>query len=204
MTFAAKRALPTIAALFLVLSAGLGCAPVTRYRVLSFFFDGVPPPQGAVAPQTTGGKTVPPARKTVISRHAPYDKKQCNGCHTPMTNNLIAPVPDLCFVCHKMRIKESRHVHAPSLAGFCRLCHDPHMSSHPYLLLAEPRKMCFYCHNPEDIAKNPVHVDDQAPCTQCHNPHADNRFFLREPAGPSPASLPVPVPPPGAPPPVGK
>ena len=207
MKAAATRVLLTLAALLLIVPAGPGCAPATRYRVLSFFFDGVPLPEGmAPAAQTAGpGTSTQPAVKAVISKHPPYAKKQCSGCHTPMTNVLIAPVPDLCFICHKMGLKEKRYVHAPALAGFCRLCHDPHISRHPYLLLAEPRDMCFYCHNPEDIAKNPVHVDDKAPCTQCHDPHADNRFFLRvelagAPAGaPPPAVQPLsPLPPPAA------
>lgn len=182
---AANRLLLTIAALLILVPAGNGCAPGTRYQVLSFFFDGVPPPEGMGTTAATSASGKAPLRppKAVISKHAPYAKKQCNGCHTPMTNTLIATVPELCFGCHKMGEKQKRYVHAPSLAGFCRLCHDPHLSRHPYLLLAEPREMCFYCHNPEDVAKNPAHADDQAPCTQCHNPHADNRYFLRvEPA----------------------
>ena len=112
-----------------------------------------------------------------------------------MTNTLIATVPDLCFGCHKMGQKEKRYVHAPALAGFCKLCHEPHLSRYPFLLIAPPRQMCFYCHNPEDIARNKAHTDDQAPCTQCHNPHADRRYFLRSdpagtppPAGGAPAS----------------
>jgi len=187
LTSAANRALLTLVALLLVLPAGPGCAPGTRYRVLSFLFDGVPPPEGTPAPTSASGKPQTPAKKTIISRHAPYAKKQCTGCHTPMTNTLIAAVPELCFGCHKMALKEKRYVHAPSLAGFCRLCHDPHSSSNPYLLLAPPRKMCFYCHNPEDVAKNTAHADDQAPCTQCHNPHADTRYFLRATAAEAPA-----------------
>ena len=198
MTPAATRVLLTLAALLLIVPAGHGCAPGTRYRVLSFFFDGVPPPEGAGAPAPTpaSGQSPPPAPKAVISKHAPYAKKQCGACHTPMTNSLIATVPELCFGCHKMGLKEKRYIHAPSLAGFCRLCHDPHASRHPFLLLAPPRQMCFYCHNPEDVAKNKAHEDDQAPCTQCHNPHADSRYFLRSDSAAAP--LPVEVNPPPA------
>lgn len=95
-----------------------------------------------------------------------------------MTNTLISAVPELCLGCHDMGLKEKRYVHVPSAAGICTICHDPHLSLHPFLLQSPPRQMCFYCHNPEDVARNTVHEDDQAPCTQCHNPHADNRYFL--------------------------
>ena len=180
MSSTTTRALLALATLLLVVSAGHGCAPDSRYRVLSFFFDGVPPPEGtgtSAATSEPGEAALPP--KAVISRHAPYAKKQCVACHSPMTNTLIAPVPGLCLGCHKMGLEQKRYVHAPSPAGFCTVCHNPHLSRHPFLLLAEPRQMCFYCHNPEDVARNRAHVDDQAPCTQCHNPHADNRYFLR-------------------------
>jgi predicted CXXCH cytochrome family protein len=76
-------------------------------------------------------------------------------------------------------LKEKRYVHAPEMAGFCRICHDSHRSRQAFLLLAEPRQLCFYCHSPKDVAKNKAHEDGQAPCTQCHDPHADNRYFLR-------------------------
>ena len=178
---APSRALLVFATLLLVVPAGNGCAPATRYQVLSFLFDGVPPPEGTEATPGPGvaGKTRSPAPKSVPTVHAPYAKKQCGVCHMPFTNNLTATVPELCFGCHKMGHEQKRYVHAPSLAGFCRLCHDPHASRHPFLLLAEPRQMCFYCHNPEDVAKNKAHEDELAPCTRCHDPHADNRYFLR-------------------------
>lgn len=194
MTAAAARALTIFAALLLVMTAGQGCSPPARYRVLSFIFDGVPVPEGtgAAAALSTSGTKPPAAPKTVVSRHAPYVKKQCAACHTPMTNTLVAAVPELCFSCHKMGQLEKRYVHAPALAGFCRLCHDPHASRHPFLLLAPPRQMCFYCHNPEDVAKNRVHEDEQAPCTQCHNPHADNRYFLADALAGTAAPSPLP------------
>ncbi len=195
MKSSATRVVLILAVLLLAVPAGPGCAPATRYRVLSFFFDGVPPPEGTEAPATTDASERSPlsASKVVISKHQPYAKKECTGCHSPMTNTLIAPVPELCFKCHKMGLKEKRYVHGPALAGFCRLCHDPHLSRYPSLLLAAPRQMCFYCHNPEDVAKTEVHADDQAPCTKCHNPHADNRYFLRDDAaGTAPQAAPAP------------
>jgi predicted CXXCH cytochrome family protein len=166
----------------IVLAAALaGCSGESRYRTLSFFFDGVPPPPGSKPAETASGQSAAESSKVAYVKHAPYAKRQCDGCHVPSTNNLIAQPPALCLRCHKMELEKKRHVHAPALAGFCRLCHDPHGSRHPALLNAAPREMCLYCHNAEDIAKNPTHArEPEAPCTQCHNPHADNRYFLRE------------------------
>lgn len=188
MPRAARRSL-AVAALLCLAPALFGCAPGTRYKILSFFFDGVPPPEGVqeARPGSAGGGPAP-APTVVYVKHAPYAKKQCQGCHNPSTNALIADAPQLCLGCHKMRLKESRYLHAPVVAGFCRLCHDPHGSRYPFLLVAAPRDMCFYCHNPEDVARNKAHDDAQAPCTQCHNPHADNRFFLRVAAPTEPAT----------------
>jgi len=176
----AKRALLSLAALFIAVSAGNGCAPATRYQVLSFFFDGVPKPEetGAKAKTGSGGKT-PSKKKIVVSKHAPYANKQCGGCHSYSTNSMVAPIPKLCYGCHKMGQQEKRYFHAPAVAGACRTCHEPHSSPNPFLLLKPPRQMCLFCHNPEDVAKNKVHKDDQAPCTECHDVHADARFFLR-------------------------
>jgi predicted CXXCH cytochrome family protein len=178
---AAKRALPTLAALLIAVFAGNGCAPATRYHVLSFFFDGVPPPEetGTTAAAGAGVKATPSSKKIVVSKHAPYEKKQCVGCHSYMTNTLTAPIPELCFGCHKMGQQEKRYIHAPAVSGLCRTCHEPHSSPNPFLLLKPPRQMCLYCHNAEDVAKNKGHTDDQAPCTKCHDVHADIRFFLR-------------------------
>ena len=164
-----------IAAALLALAAA--CAPQTRYDVLSTFFDGVPPP-AAPANAAAAGTTVAPVPRPAVVKHAPYAKRQCNGCHEQSTNKLLAPVPELCFRCHDIGQKTKRRLHGPVLTGSCRFCHDPHSARYPSLLLAPPREMCLYCHNPEDVYRNPAHPPDAA-CTDCHEVHADDRYYLR-------------------------
>lgn len=168
-----------------------GCGAETRYRVLSLFFDGVPPPagSGAAAPAAGDGATAAgaplPGPVAAYRQHVPYAKRNCGGCHEPGTNALVARPPELCLRCHAMELEKKRYVHAPVVSGFCLLCHAPHGSKHPWLLIAEPREMCFYCHNPTDVFRNPAHRErEEAPCTDCHNPHADTRFFLKAGAPP--------------------
>ena len=84
-----------------------------------------------------------------------------------------------------MVLEKKRYVHAPVVSGFCLFCHSPHGSKYPWLLNAEPREMCLYCHNPADVFRNAAHKDQEATCTDCHNPHADDRYFLKSgPAAP--------------------
>jgi predicted CXXCH cytochrome family protein len=162
-----------------LLAALAACAPQTRYQVLSIFFDGVPPPPPPAGAAAPGGAAAPaPAPRPTVVRHAPYAKRQCNGCHEVSTNRLLAPVPELCFRCHDIGQKTRRRLHGPVLTGSCRFCHDPHTARYPSLLLAPPTEMCLYCHNPEDVYRNPLHKQG-VDCARCHLVHADDRFFLR-------------------------
>lgn len=181
------------AAAILAALLALGCGAETRYRVLSFVFDGVPPPPGAAASAAGDGapESVSPTAtsRSTYRQHVPYAKRNCGGCHESGTNALLARPPELCLSCHPMELKEKRFIHAPVVSGFCLVCHAPHGSKYPWLLLAEPREMCFYCHNPADIFLNPAHQDREAPCTDCHDPHADTRYFLKswlQPIAPPP------------------
>lgn len=163
-----------------VLAAAAGCAPQARHRVLSFFFDGVPAPTDEAAAGTAAPATAAAPARAPSFKHAPYAKRQCNLCHHPSTNNLMEAVPALCFRCHDLGQNTRKHLHGPVLTGSCRICHDPHSARNAGLLVVPPREMCFFCHNPEDVYRNRAHADQEASCTRCHNPHADNRYFLRD------------------------
>ena len=70
-------------ALFCLLALFAGCSSEKRYKVLSFFFDGVPNPnapaagsQDEFASQRTGGVAVP-----VAYIHKPYAENKCSACH---------------------------------------------------------------------------------------------------------------------------
>jgi predicted CXXCH cytochrome family protein len=89
----------------------------------------------------------------------------------------------LCLTCHvsfqeKMKKK---HLHTPLANGECTGCHNPHTSTHGKLMAADPKGICFNCHDrmaPDRAAS--VHQDVAAGnCTACHDPHAaDNKANL--------------------------
>ena len=172
----ALRVVCILAILFLA-----GCDARVRYRTLSFFFDGVPDPDKiaavANAPGKKGGKQAIPKPRLV--NHGPYEAKLCNACHQRATNALVLPVEELCFKCHTIDIKK-KHLHGPVAAGGCRICHDPHGTGRPYLLVSEPKKFCYYCHDEKSVAANEVHKGVEAECIECHDAHSsDNPFLLK-------------------------
>lgn len=160
-----------------------GCSdPVKRYRILSFFFDGVPQP-GITEPTLTGGEqkiesNLPEKKPLHIpAEHGPYAARMCSGCHRKDTNELIMPTERLCFYCHNMDI-EKKWLHGPIAAGGCRVCHMPHSSGYAYMLVSEPREFCLYCHDRADILKNDVHRYSELGCLDCHDAHTGNDRFL--------------------------
>ncbi len=163
--------------------AVLSCStPEQKYKVLSFFFDGVPRPAGleqeAGAPAAGPGQ---PIQKAVpqIFEHGPYAAKYCEGCHVRGSNRLIMPKEQLCNVCHTLGT-EKRYVHGPVNSGDCMICHDPHVSAYRYLLISDETDFCFYCHEKNDVYAREVHNDHKALCTQCHDPHmSDNEYLLK-------------------------
>jgi predicted CXXCH cytochrome family protein len=160
-----------------------GCAPSTRYKVLSFFFDGVTDPDSVEKKKPAldwkkKGKDKKQERK-VYGQHGPFAAKMCEGCHVRGSNALVVPIEQLCLNCHTLQI-EKKWIHGPLIAGGCRICHEPHGSGNPYLLVSESERFCFHCHNERDVLKNPVHSDLNAVCTSCHDAHAsDNEYLLR-------------------------
>ncbi len=151
----------------------LGC----NYKTLKFFFDGVPDPKKKNPPivqDRTGAAVV----KTSFSEHTPYAAKECDACHNrASSNNLIAPKGELCFICHDFPA-EKRYVHGPLASGGCLVCHDPHSSKYPTLLVSEPATFCFYCHDPGAIPKDKSHSRKDIQCTVCHDAHMSDKKFL--------------------------
>jgi predicted CXXCH cytochrome family protein len=170
-----------IAIFFFFSSFLCGCAPEKRYKVLSFFFDGVPNP--AEMPKQVqrgpGGGAEPPVVKKTYRMHGPYAAKLCSGCHQRGTNILILPIEKLCLNCHIIQMNK-KYIHGPVASGGCKICHEPHGSSFPFLLVSEPQKFCFYCHKEKDVARNEVHAGITEGCTDCHDAHmADNKNLLK-------------------------
>lgn len=170
----------TACALLLVVFGLCGCAPQSRYKVLSVFFDGVPNPE-LIAKQESAKKKedeTAPMKAVTYRMHGPYAARQCSGCHTPGSNVLILPRDKLCFRCHVLDLSK-KYVHGPVASGGCLMCHDPHGSAYPYFLIADPATFCLRCHNKKDIFKNEAHKQiDGEQCTVCHDAHSSNKEYL--------------------------
>lgn len=168
------------------------CSDTSKYRVLSFFFDGVPKP-GASAP---GGEPPPehtPANDSVVSvqplepirrkvySHPPYLANRCGACHSAEDGQPFKTAQEgLCRGCHEGVPGDVRYVHGPVNDNACLFCHHYHASAYPKVLLDEPTKLCFRCHDGADLTTGPHHETmERQSCVECHNPHGGNdRFFL--------------------------
>jgi predicted CXXCH cytochrome family protein len=168
----------------LLLALLTGCAGKSRYQVLTFFFDGVPPPEETRGEVGKGSqkKGAPVAAAARYVEHGPYAAKQCEACHVKASNRLVLPITELCFQCHTIDIRK-KYIHGPIASGGCKVCHDPHGSRYPFLLVSEPKESCLQCHDANAIAKKEVHRRTEAQCTACHDAHSSDREYLLIGAG---------------------
>ena len=167
----------------LVLSATLvcGCAPQTQssYKVLSFFFDGVPNPDEKKEEEHKYEERPGQVQASTYKQHGPYAAGRCEGCHDRGSNKLVLPKEEICFQCHTLDIRK-KYVHGPLASGGCTVCHRPHGSNYDFLLVAEPQEFCLYCHAKEDINRDPAHEGMDVQCTVCHDAHgSDQKYLLR-------------------------
>jgi predicted CXXCH cytochrome family protein len=176
MKSGAIRALVTAWAMLVV-----GCGTATRYRVLSFLFDGVPPPTSEGGGEAGGGAPVSASgsrRSAPVWTHGPYAAKRCDACHARAeTNGLVAPRSQLCAECHDVQPKGTV-VHGPFASGDCLECHEPHASPRRYMLVAEVGEMCQRCHERDSLRQVAAHDPFDEHCTACHDPHASNQARL--------------------------
>lgn len=172
------------------LAVASACAPDTRYRMLRYFFDGVPEPgakqpPGYAPPEPTTPTASAPIHHTPavpIFTHTPFRQDRCEGCHNPKTRQLLRPLEEgLCLNCHAPLIRNPRFAHGPAAVAACTFCHHHHASPFKYQLRDEPNKVCTKCHDMNDLMIGSHHATiETQTCTNCHNPHGgDNRFFLK-------------------------
>jgi predicted CXXCH cytochrome family protein len=184
---------------------GCGLTPSQRHKLLTIFFEGVPPldgpppaPAEARPPRPDADSGGPP--KVILSWHPPYKDKACNACHifTSSSNAfsrqiisaksiILKPVPILCFSCHPDKAPtpeelDGAWMHGPVAAGACTFCHNPHKTDTSFLLNTKPiRNLCQRCHE-----SGQMHLGDAAPmgenqnCEECHTGHKGSTLrFLR-------------------------
>ena len=176
------------------------CSREGRHKALTFFFEGVPdldgPGQGRLRiTRTTNVDLLSSAtlrRKMggVLSQKAGSihaAARDCNACHAGTMNQrqreLIKPLPELCYSCHKNYETAGVYLHGPIAVGACVFCHDPHQSAYIYLQRARLPDLCYRCHTRQDIATIAGHADNpDVICTKCHDPHVSSMKKLLKPA----------------------
>jgi predicted CXXCH cytochrome family protein len=183
-----------------VLAAALasGClSTAARYRVLDFFFDGVPAPYATSVPsspaeeQAIAEQAAPLADQPLavespapqFSAHPPYAEKECSKCHDEAkSNELVAQGVDLCWNCHEQDNFVNKVVHGPVDSGYCLGCHDPHRSASPKLLLHADSELCGQCHDQRTFPQGELHrASEGDDCVGCHNPHSAGRAYMLRP-----------------------
>ncbi len=159
------------------------CSPKSRVEVLSFFFDGVPREASgtaeSAADSTAGTPALPDSLLSLAPAappyyyHKPYLEKRCTSCHdSTSVGDLLRPEPDLCYTCHEDFRPKFKALHGPVDAGYCIVCHQPHMSKNPGLLSAGKNEHCFPCHITYEVRQPEDHVEiGDKLCVKCHDPH---------------------------------
>lgn len=179
----------------------LSCDSEQRHRVLTFFFDGVPPlgSEDDVLEDTVGEIEVASGRvkkkAPVIYKHEPY--ASCDPiCHGERSKSgfgsgskvrLGEKIPGLCFECHPVdyEIKSGINVHGPVAVGVCLFCHSAHDSVNKHLLKETVPDLCYRCHDQRLLEMVNGHSDEtMAKCLSCHHGHkSTDKALLRKERG---------------------
>ena len=187
---------------FLVL-VGPSCSSEKNYKVLSFFFDGVPDPNAPVlaeGEEQSGNGTGP---KMLAIVHKPYAEGKCGECHegdTSKFDSFQKLSSDICMKCHAKVLNQYPVMHGPVSAGECLLCHNPHESSVKGMLNDDAPAVCMQCHVSEFLPQDTEHQDIKRNCLDCHAAHGGEKHGLLlaryTSAGPTtqPASAPATAP----------
>lgn len=191
-----KTRLHYILLIFCVCLVLSSCRAGQGYRLLTFFFDGVPVPEtDETAVDTLKIKTENLIRSRDLTEerlyaderpasvHPVYRPDSCRLCHDRNhSNRLISPIPDLCYQCHTRFSETYTFLHGPVGAGMCASCHFPHQSPNRALLKQPEREHCLFCHQAGDVTKNIAHdTISTVACMQCHDPHGGSDVhFIRE------------------------
>jgi predicted CXXCH cytochrome family protein len=168
---------------FLVITLG-GCETNKNYKILSFFFDGVPPPEAPKPKETKVPSTTEVARKpettpSEIFTHKPFGENKCAYCHDLTRGNIVDTTSALCFRCHSSEKFKGNVVHYPVAEGLCLHCHDPHQSGFKFQLRNSLSILCFDCHDKAIIEGKVKHpAVEMVGCTFCHLPHSSSESRL--------------------------
>jgi predicted CXXCH cytochrome family protein len=172
----------------LVAAAWGGCSIERDYKILAFFFDGVPTPEELRAQADAAGRRRPAGFVAPLSAHPAFVERRCDECHGASTNFGFTVTgfsqldSGICFRCHEEQIASVPRLHGPVAAQDCLWCHDPHESRFTNLLVSASPTLCLGCHQfqMERPPKPEFHSDLTRDCLECHHGHGgEGRYFLR-------------------------
>ena len=176
-----------------------GCRTETRQKLLTTFFDGVPEAgsktnapearyeadgQPIVPPPGVAPSAAMPVARARFVVHPPYNEHNCKACHESQYSVRMKGTQKLvCFACHDDFLAKAKYKHSPADDGSCTVCHNPHESNEPKLLLKAVPALCTDCH--DDVMGNskfrhsPVESGD---CLVCHGAHhsQEEKLLLRQ------------------------
>ncbi|MFQ6114315.1 MAG: cytochrome c3 family protein [bacterium] len=166
-----------------------GCSRATRHRILTIFFDGVPPldqpsqttakdssEQVAIAGAATTDTTI---ARNLWSFHPALEENECVTCHDPSQSYRLLEEPEkLCLTCHDDKA-DAEYVHAPVEEGLCLECHNPHGTKNPRFLVMSGQELCFQCHDEVYVKEVEIHegIEDIV-CYECHDSHSSEIEYL--------------------------
>jgi predicted CXXCH cytochrome family protein len=164
----------------------IGCSHQNRYKVLSFFFDGVPDPNKPAVVSATNENGAP-IKVGIVSIHKPYAAGKCDACHQSTGGEEVGSAQtvidsSVCMKCHQDEMHKHAITHAPVAAGACLFCHNPHNSALPHLLATPAPALCTQCHDRSLLGSNPPeHLSETSNCLDCHVGHGEEKrgFLLR-------------------------
>lgn len=175
-----------------------GCSTSNKYKIKSFFFDGVTNPEEIEAIKailrdgilqdslnltidTTLVANTAANGPTLI--HPPYKERACEKCHDrDAMGKPKLGLPELCNTCHTNMEDTFEVLHGPVSSGGCNQCHSPHIAKLDKLLLREGQELCLNCHNEKEVKENKIHdAIEKENCINCHNPHGgENKMILQK------------------------
>ena len=184
--------LPAVLAPAVALLAVTSCDDTDRHKIMTTFFDGVPPPASetpAGAGSDPNGSDAPRSlRAGGWYVHEPL--QDCTDCHGRRQHRqtfsrkvlLVAEVPQLCYQCHEEYATLEGWIHGPVATGDCLLCHEPHKTKTPALLVKPVPELCYQCHQPDAVGLIEGHgKESYAQCADCHEGHAGPTKSLLRP-----------------------
>jgi len=160
---------------------GPSCSSQKNYKVLSFFFDGVPDPNAPIVAEGSEQTGTGSSPKFLSIVHKPYAEGKCSECHEGDTSKFESfqkVSSEVCMKCHAQVINQFPVMHGPVSSGECLLCHNPHESSVRGMLNDDAPAVCAQCHVSEFLPQDPEHQDPKRSCLECHVAHGAEKHGL--------------------------